>query len=120
MRFLMLNWRDPANPKSGGAERVSLAYLEGLKERGHEVFWFANEFAGSKSEEVINGIQIARGGGSGKSVLMARRWYRQQKPFDLVIDQHHGIPWFAPWWAKTNCVAYIHEVLGPIWDAFYS
>jgi glycosyltransferase involved in cell wall biosynthesis len=120
MRFLMLNWRDPANPKSGGAERVSLAYLEGLKERGHEVFWFANEFAGSKSEEVINGIQIARGGGSGRSVLMARRWYRQQKPFDLVIDQHHGIPWFAPWWAKTNCVAYIHEVLGPIWDAFYS
>lgn len=120
MRFLMLNWRDPANPKSGGAERVSLAYLEGLKERGHDVFWFANEFAGSKSEEVINGIQIARGGGSGKSVLRARRWYRQQKPFDLVIDQHHGIPWFAPWWAKTNCVAYIHEVLGPIWDAFYS
>src|SRR5262249_39252915 len=21
----------------------------------------------------------------------------------------------APWWCKTNCVAYIHEVLGPIW-----
>src|SRR5436190_16585322 len=120
MRFLMLNWRDPANPKSGGAERVSLAYLEGLKERGHEVFWFANEFSGSKPTDVINGIQIVRGGGSGKSVLMARRWYRQQKPFDLVIDQHHGIPWFAPWWSKTNCVAYIHEVLGPIWDAFYS
>jgi glycosyltransferase involved in cell wall biosynthesis len=120
MRFLMLNWRDPANPKSGGAERVSLAYLEGLKERGHEVFWFANEFPNCKRQDVINGIQIVRGGGSGKSVLIARRWYRQQKPFDLVIDQHHGIPWFAPCWAGTNCVAYIHEVLGPIWDAFYS
>jgi len=120
MRFLMLNWRDPANPKSGGAERVSLAYLEGLRERGHEVSWFANDFPGCKSEEEISGIQIVRGGGSGTSVLMARRWYRQQQPFDLVIDQHHGIPWFAPWWSKTNCVAYIHEVLGPIWDAFYS
>src|SRR6266478_7465342 len=120
MRFLMLNWRDPANPKSGGAERVSLAYMEGLNERGHEVFWFANDFPGCKSTDVINGIQIVRGGGSGKSVLRARQWYRQQKPFDLVIDQHHGIPWFAPWWSKTNCVAYIHEVLGPIWDAFYS
>jgi len=37
----------------------------------------------------------------------------------LVIDQHHGIPWFAPWWSGTQCVAYIHEVLGPIWNAFY-
>jgi glycosyltransferase involved in cell wall biosynthesis len=120
MRFLMLNWRDPDNPKTGGAERVSLAYLEGLKERGHEVFWFSNEFPGCKPEEMINGIHVVRGGGSGKSVLRARGWYRQQKPFDLVIDQHHGIPWFAPWWCKTNCVAYIHEVLGPIWDAFYS
>jgi glycosyltransferase involved in cell wall biosynthesis len=120
MRFLMLNWRDPANPKSGGAERVSLAYLEGLKKRGHEVYWFANEFPGCASQEQISGIQVVRGGGSGKSILMARRWYRCQKRFDLVIDQHHGIPWFAPWWSKTNCVAYIHEVLGPIWDAFYS
>jgi len=120
MRFLMLNWRDPANPKSGGAERVSLAYLEGLKERGHEVYWFANDFSGCRPEDSINGIRVVRGGGSGKSILLAQRWYRQQKPFDLVIDQHHGIPWLAPWWSKTNCVAYIHEVLGPIWDAFYS
>ncbi|MGH7976265.1 MAG: glycosyltransferase family 4 protein, partial [Limisphaerales bacterium] len=28
-------------------------------------------------------------------------------------------PWFAPWWCKTNCVSYIHEVLGPIWSSFY-
>ena len=56
---------------------------------------------------------------AGQSVLRARSWYRQQAPFDLVMDQHHGIPWFAPWWSKTNCVAYVHEVLGPIWSAFY-
>ena len=24
-----------------------------------------------------------------------------------------------PVWCRTNCVAYIHEVLGPIWKAFY-
>jgi glycosyltransferase involved in cell wall biosynthesis len=52
--------------------------------------------------------------------LKAMIWYQQHKPFDLVIDQHHGIPWYAPWWCKTNSVAYIHEVLGPIWNAFYS
>jgi len=119
MRFLMLNWRDPKNPLAGGAERVTLAYLVALAGRGHEVFWFANDFPGAAREENFQGIKIIRGGGKGSSVLKARQWYRQQKRFDLVIDQHHGIAWYAPWWAKTNCVAYIHEVLGPIWNSFY-
>ncbi len=119
MRFLMLNWRDPKNPLTGGAERVSLAYLAGLAQRGHEVFWFANDFPGARPEEETDGIHYLRAGGKGTSVLRAREWYRQQKPFDLVIDQHHGIPWYAPWWCRTNCVAYVHEVLGPIWDTFY-
>ena len=119
MRFLMLNWRDPRNPISGGAERVSLAYLKELVRRGHEVFWFANDFPGGAAEEMFEGIKIIRGGGKGSSIFKARQWYQPQKHFDLVIDQHHGIPWYAPWWCRTNCVAYIHEVLGPIWNSFY-
>jgi glycosyltransferase involved in cell wall biosynthesis len=119
MRFLMLNWRDPKNPLAGGAERVTLAYLVALAGRGHEVFWFANDFPGAAREETVDGIKIIRGGGRGTSILEARKWFRGQKKFDLVIDQHHGIAWFAPWWCKTNCVAYIHEVLGPIWNSFY-
>ncbi len=47
MRFLMLNWRDPKNPLAGGAERVTAGYLSALKQRGHEVFWFANHFPGA-------------------------------------------------------------------------
>ena len=120
MRFLMLNWRDPKNPLAGGAERVTLAYLAGLARRGHEVFWFAYDFPGAAREETVEGVRIVRGGGVGSAVLQARRWYRAQPRFDLVVDQHHGIPWYAPWWCGTNNVAYIHEVLGPIWHAFYS
>ena len=119
MRFLMLNWRDPNNPLAGGAERVSEKYMRGLMERGHEVAWFANAFDGAVAEEDLDGLLIARGGGKFTSWLAARRWVRRQKPFDLIIDQHHGIPWYAPWWGKTRCVAYIHEVLGPIWNSFY-
>jgi glycosyltransferase involved in cell wall biosynthesis len=119
MRFLMLNWRDPQNPLSGGAERVTLAYLKALVARGHEVFWFANDFPGAEHEEIFEGINIIRGGGKGTSIFKAWQWHRRQKRFDLVIDQHHGIAWFAPWWTGTNCIAYIHEVLGPIWNSFY-
>ena len=115
----MLNWRDPKNPKAGGAERVTLAFLSALAERGHVVFWFANAFDGAAATETMDGLSIVRGGGIGTSILAARKWYSRQKPFDLVIDQHHGIPWLAPWWCRTRCIAYIHEVLGPIWDAFY-
>ena len=115
----MLNWRDPENPLAGGAERVTQGYMEALVARGHEVFWFSNAFPGSARATRIGGINIVRGGGIGSSIIEARRWYRTQAKFDLVIDQHHGIPWLAPWWSGTNTVAFIHEVLGPIWDAFY-
>jgi glycosyltransferase involved in cell wall biosynthesis len=119
MRFLMLNWRDPENPLAGGAERVSLGYLAALARRGHQVSWFANAFNGCSPRSEIEGIEIVRGGGMGTSILKARAWHKRQPKFDLVIDQHHGIPWFAPWWCGTHCVAYIHEVLGPIWKSFY-
>jgi glycosyltransferase involved in cell wall biosynthesis len=120
MRFLMLNWRDPRNPLAGGAERVTLGYLSALAQRGHDVYWFAFDFPGATPIEEIDGVKIVRGGGVGTAILRAIRWTRQQPPFDLIIDQHHGIPWLAPWWSGTRCVAYIHEVLGPIWDAFYN
>lgn len=119
VRFLMLNWRDPRNPLAGGAERVTLAYLQGLVERGHEVVWFANAFAGGAPEEDIEGIQVRRAGSKFTAWMAARKWHATQRPFDLVIDQHHGIPWYAPNWCPDPCVAYIHEVLGPIWDSFY-
>jgi len=119
MRFLMLNWRDPRNPLAGGAERVTQGYLSALQKRGHDVFWFAFNFPDALPVEVIDGITIVRGGGKGTAILRARQWYKRQEPFDLVIDQHHGIPWFAQWWCQTNCVAFLHEVLGPIWKSFY-
>lgn len=115
----MLNWRDPKNPLAGGAERVTEGYLAALRERGHEVYWFAFAFAGAPPTETRRGIRVVRGGGKGTAILAAWRWYRRQPRFDLVVDQHHGLPWFAPWWCRTHCVAYIHEVLGPIWNAFY-
>lgn len=116
----MLNWRDPKNPLAGGAERVTLAYLAGLVRRGHEVYWFAYDYPGASREEVCEGVKVVRGGGMGSSILKAIQWYRKQPHFDLVMDQHHGIPWYSPWWCGTNSISYIHEVLGPIWNAFYS
>ena len=110
----MLNWRDPHNPRAGGAERVSLAYLAALVRRGHEVCWFANHYPGAATEEELAGIRLVRGGGRGTSIVKAMQWYRRQPQFDLGIDQHHGNPWYAPCGnceGQQTAVAYIHEVL---------
>ena len=119
LSFLMLNWRDPENPLAGGAERVTLKHMAELTRRGHRVIWFANGFDGANPETEIEGIRIVRGGRPGSSIFYAFLCARKNGPFDLVIDQHHGIPWFAQWWSRTRCIAYIHEVLGPIWESFY-
>ena len=58
----MLNWRDPHSPINGGAERVTLEYLAELARRGHEVFWFANNFNGAAPLEQVGPIHIVRGG----------------------------------------------------------
>ena len=97
LRFLMLNWRDTENPLAGGAERVTLRHMAELVRRGHQVIWFANDFDDAEPGTMIDGIRIIRGGGRGSSILHARRCHREYGPFDLVIDQHHGLPWFAPW-----------------------
>lgn len=115
----MLNWRDPKSPLAGGAERVTRAYLEGLVARGHEVCWFTHAYPDCVERETLGGIQIIRAGDVLSRYPKVLGWYRKQPRFDLVIDQHHGVPWFAPWWCRTNCVAFLHEVLGPIWDCFY-
>ncbi len=115
----MLNWRDPENPLAGGAERVTLEYWNALAERGHEAHWWSFDFRGAQKETRIKGVKVVRGGGTISSILAARKWIRSQPKYDLIVDQHHGIPWLAPWWGKTRCIAYIHEVLGPIWKSFY-
>ncbi len=120
MRFLMLNWRDMENPKHGGAERVTQGYLAALAQRGHEVYWYSEAFEGCAPTAEMDGVKVVRGGRNIVSrMILARKWYRRQPRFDLVIDQHHGVPWYAPWWCKTNCISYIHEVLGSIWGTFY-
>ena len=115
----MLNWRDPENPLAGGAESVTLGYLSDLVRRGHEVFWLSHSFEGAPQYSEINGIQIHRLGNLLKSRIMAPLWIKRHSPIDLVIDQHHGIPWFSPIWSKNNSISFIHEVLGPIWNTFF-
>ena len=86
LRFLMLNWRDPRNPLAGGAERVTQAYLRALVQRGHHVDWFTFGFEGGQAEEVIEGVQVHRGGGLGSAILSNPAGYKRVRRPIWPID----------------------------------
>lgn len=120
MKILILNWRDPKNPKSGGAEIVTLQHAKAWAEGGNVVTWFTSKFKGAKDEEKIEGVNIVRRGNFITVYLLAPMFYLFSKQkFDLVVDEIHGLPFFTPLFVKVPKIAFIHEVAGEIWDYMF-
>lgn len=120
MHILILNWRDIKNPKSGGAEIVTMEHAKAWVKKGHNVTWFTSKFKGAKKEEKIDGINIVRRGNFITVYLFAPFYYLFSKnTFDLVIDEIHGLPFFTPFFVKKPKIAFIHEVADEIWDYMF-
>ena len=119
-KILILNWRDPKNPDSGGAEIVTLQHAKAWVKNGHSATWFTSKFSGAKKEEKIDGVNIVRRGNFLTVHLLAPFFYLFSKEkFDLVIDEIHGIPFFTPLYVRKPKIAFIHEVASDIWDYMY-
>ena len=119
MRILILNWRCPSNPLSGGAEKVTLEHAKAWVKKGLEVTWFAGGYKGSKKVETFEGVKVVRFGSPISIYFLAPfiYWLKFKGNFDLVIDEIHGIPFLSPLWAwKSKKLAYIHEIAQEIWD----
>ncbi|OGH06541.1 MAG: hypothetical protein A2W22_05260 [Candidatus Levybacteria bacterium RBG_16_35_11] len=120
MNILMLNWRDPKNPKSGGAEYVTSEHCKAWVKAGHKVTWFTSKYSGGKDIETVDGIKFIRRGNSNTVYLLAPLYYLFSKEkFDLVIDQIHGLPFFTPLYVRKPKIAFIHEVASEIWDYMF-
>ncbi|OGH03171.1 MAG: hypothetical protein A2798_01945 [Candidatus Levybacteria bacterium RIFCSPHIGHO2_01_FULL_37_17] len=117
MNILILNWRDPKNPKSGGAEVVTMEHAKAWVKAGHDVTWLTSQFSKSKKQEIINGVNIVRRGNFITVYLYAPLFYLfSGNKFDVVIDEIHGLPFFTPIYVRIPKIAFIHEVAGEIWD----
>lgn len=120
MNILILNWRDPKNPKSGGAEIVTLEHARAWVKKGHQVTWFTSSFTGALPEEKIEGVTIIRKGSSLTTYFHAPFYYlANREKIDLVIDEIHGMPFFTPLFVHKPKIAFIHEVAREIWDHMY-
>lgn len=134
MRILILNWRDPQNPRSGGAEAVTFKYAKFWASRGYSVTWICNAFPKGKPDEAIGGVRFIRVGPAlgytvfqlfityplflVRAIWTAINLIRDQK-YDVVIDEIHGLPFFTPLYNRTRTVLWVCEVAGPIWDKMY-
>lgn len=118
-KILILNWRCPKNPLSGGAEKVTLEHAKAWVKDGMMVSWLAGGFKGAPQTEIIDGVHIHRFGTPISVYLLAPfvYWFKWRGNFDLVFDEIHGVPFLSPLWAwKSKKIAYIHEVAQEIWD----
>lgn len=122
MKILILNWRDPKNPKAGGAERVTEEYAKAWIEQGWEVSWLAGGFKDAKHEEIISKIKIIRYGNPISIYLFAPFifLFKFYGKVNVIVDEIHGVTFLSPLWGfGTKKIAFIHEVAKEIWDEMY-
>ncbi len=122
MKIIILNWRCPRNPLSGGAEKVTLEHAKAWVKKGQDVTWICGNYPHGKKFEILDGIKIYRFGSPTTIYILAPfiYWLKFKADFDLVIDEIHGLPFLIPIWAyKSKKLAYIHEVAQEIWDEMF-
>lgn len=118
IKILVLNWRDPLHPLSGGAETSLFHHVIYWQKMGYKVTWFASSFERSKREEIYEGIRIVR---AGNHFTVATNFYVQWKngnflDTDIVIDCFHFFPFFTPLYIKDRLIiGLINEVAGNVW-----
>lgn len=99
MKILLIEYRDITHPEAGGAEVVLLETFKRIVAAGHSVDYLCTGYAGSKPEEVIEGIRILRRGRQPYFNLAAPFAYLRelrQNGYDIIIEGIDKLPFFMP------------------------
>jgi len=117
LKLLFLSWRDPRNPRAGGAELYTHEVARRLVARGDTVEWFVASFDGAAQEEDLDGVRVVRSGKQWTVHANAYRHYHgtRQTGFDAVIDEVNTIPFFTPLWARIPSLLLIYQLAREVW-----
>jgi glycosyltransferase involved in cell wall biosynthesis/O-antigen/teichoic acid export membrane protein len=119
LRILILNWRDLAHPKAGGAEVYTHNVANEWIKLGHDVTLFCGTVENKPAIEDIEGLHVIRRGSRWNVYRQARHFYQNEGrgKFDLVIDEVNTRPFFAPKWVDdAKVMALIHQVCRELWQ----
>jgi len=115
MRILALNWRDPKNPETGGAEIHLHEILKRAVRDGHEVTQISQAVAGLPSEEILDGVSILRHGRRNTFNFSLKRFALSldiAASFDLVIEDLCKIPFYSPRWSPVPVLTIVPHLFG--------
>lgn len=96
-KVVVVNWRDLEHRQAGGAEIYAWQYARALRDGGAEVRFVTARDAGQSAREVVDGIEVHRGGTRTGFIPFALGWLlRHRRDVDAVIDPSCGLPCFSP------------------------
>jgi glycosyltransferase involved in cell wall biosynthesis len=104
----------------GGAEVFTHEVLKRWAAAGHRVTLFTAKFRGSKQDEVDDGVDIVRRGGTYSVYWRARDYYRRyfsKEEYDAVIDEINTVPFLASKFVRKGekVIALIHQLAREYW-----
>ncbi len=115
MRLLALNWRDPRNPETGGAEIHLHEILRRAVKDGHEVTQISQAVSGLPAEEIIDGIRILRHGKRNTFNFTLKNYALSldiASNFDLVLEDLCKIPFYSPKWSPVPVLTIVPHLFG--------
>ncbi len=112
LKILIFNWRDTKHKWCGGAEVYIHQIAKRWVKKGHTVTVFCGNDGTKPRNEVIDGVQIIRRGGTYLVYIWAFFYYKfvYKGNFDIIIDSENGIPFFTPLYVKEKVYLLIHHV----------
>jgi glycosyltransferase involved in cell wall biosynthesis len=116
-RVLILNERDPAHPKMGGAETHVSEIFGRLARQGYAVTHFASGYRGGAAAERINDIEILRLGSL--PFYYPRAFWRTARQtrsgaFDVVVECLNKVPFYSPAYSRAPVLALCHHLFGEV------
>jgi glycosyltransferase involved in cell wall biosynthesis len=109
----VLTWRDLEHPEMGGSEVHAAHLCEDLDAAGLDVTLRTGAVPGAPAEVRRGGVRVVRRGGKVGVFASTPRDERRRAlgPVDGIVEVFHGIPFFAPLWARSvPQVSVVHHV----------
>jgi len=114
--LLVLNERDPENPRAGGAEVHLFEILGRLARRGYPVTMLCAGFPGGAARVRIEGVEVERLGNRytyyARVVGRYRRLARAVARPALLVETLNKLPFYGPVYSPLPQIAIVHHLFG--------
>lgn len=114
LEILLINYRDIANPRAGGAEVHLHETFRRIAEQGHRVHLLCAGFGGSRREETIDRLHIVRVGREPWFNFAAQAFLMRipSGKYDVIIEDVNKIPVYSPVFGRAPVMLIIPHLFG--------